>query len=120
MRKVQPVSLAKGLRINQTTAEELLWYRLRDSRLDGHKFRRQQPLDDYIVDFICFEKKLVIEVDGGQHNEETAIEKDKSRTEWLEGRGYRVLRFWNNDILTNLDGVMDLVGKAITEGTPSP
>jgi very-short-patch-repair endonuclease len=118
MRKVQPVSLAKGLRINQTTAEELLWFRLRDSRLDGYKFRRQQPLDNYIVDFICFEKKLVIEVDGGQHNEEIYKENDKERRVWLEGKGYILLRFWNNEVLGNLEGVLVRIREAM--GTPSP
>ncbi len=119
MKKVQPIGLARGLRSKQTKAEELLWYRLRDGRLDGIKFRRQQPLDDYIVDFICFEKKLAVEVDGGQHNE-SAMENDKTRTAWLEGRGYRVLRFWNNDVLGNLEGVLVRIREAISGETPSP
>ena len=118
MRKLQRIKQARSLRNNQTKAEELLWFRLRDSRLDKTKFRRQQPMDNYIVDFICFEKKLVIEVDGGQHNEESTADIDQVRTDWLEGRGYKVLRFWNNEVLGNLDGVLWKIREAL--GTPSP
>ena len=79
---------------------------LRNRQLGGLKFRRQQSLGDYIVDFISFDSKLIIEVDGGQHNELASIEKDEQRTKWLEGKGYQVIRFWNNDVLENVDGVL--------------
>ncbi|HEX7474742.1 MAG TPA: endonuclease domain-containing protein [Dehalococcoidales bacterium] len=101
-----PPNLARGLRRRQSGAEEKLWINLRDRRLFGVKFRRQQSIGKYIVDFISFEAKLIIEVDGGQHNSSPNLEKDEIRTKWLESRGYQVLRFWNNDVLENLDGVL--------------
>ncbi len=79
----------------------------------GNKFRRQHPIGDYIVDFVNLENKLIIEIDGGQHNQEQTREKDAQRTEWLEGEGYRILRFWNNDVLTNIEGVDLLIRKAL-------
>jgi len=79
---------------------------LRNRQLGGLKFRRQQSLGDYIVDFVSFDVKLIIEVDGGQHNELVTTEKDEQRTKWLEGKGYQVIRFWNNDVLDNVDGVL--------------
>ena len=118
MRKLQPLGLARGLRNNQTRAEELLWYRLRNTRLDGIKFRRQRPLDIYIVDFISLKKKLIIEIDGGQHNEEINQDSDKERAAWLESNGYRILRFWSSEVLENLDGVLGRIQEAL--GTPSP
>ncbi len=95
MDKSQRVSLARGLRRNQTDAEEKLWKVLRRSQLNGLKFRRQHPVGDYIVDFICLDEMLIIEVDGGQHNDELMIEKDKQRQKWLESEGFQVIRFWN-------------------------
>lgn len=82
--------------------EKALWMKLRNKQLEGVKFRRQQPIGPYIVDFVNFERKLVIEIDGGQHNEEEIREGDEERTTWLKKRGYRVLRFWNNEVSTNL------------------
>jgi len=76
-------------------------------------FRRQQPIGPYIVDFASFERKLIVEIDGGQHNEKEAREKDEERTAWLEQRGYRVLRFWNNDVLMNTAGVLERIRKAL-------
>ncbi len=114
------LSNAKALRSNQTDAEGLLWHYLRDKQLGGFKFRRQQPIENYIVDFICFEKKLVIELDGGQHNEESAKKYDQKRTEFLEKNGYKVLRFWNDEIFKNMDGVLDLVYHNLTFVDPSP
>ena len=78
-----------------TPAERHLWRYLRNRQVEGLKFRRQQPMGHYIVDFICYEKKLIIEVDGGQHAGQR--EDDDKRTEWIEGQGYRVFRFWNNE-----------------------
>ena len=105
MKKQRPVSLVRGLRTNQTQAEWLLWTKLRGRQLNGVKFRRQEPLGDYILHFRSFDRKLVIEVDGGQHNESSVIKKDNQRTKWLERRGFQVMRFWNNDVLENVEGV---------------
>jgi very-short-patch-repair endonuclease len=92
-----------------TDAERKLWLLLRDRRLDGFKFRRQVPFGPYILDFVCFEKKLVIEVDGGQHCDSDA---DKSRDAYLEAEGYRVVRYWNNDALKNPERVLtDLLAR---------
>ncbi|MBU6338469.1 MAG: single-stranded-DNA-specific exonuclease RecJ [Rickettsiales bacterium] len=100
---------AKELKVNQTDAENLLWYYLRDKQLDGHKFRRQQAIDNYIVDFVCLEKKLVVELDGGQHSEDKAIKYDQNRTEFLNKSGFNVLRFWNDEVFKNMEGVLDSV-----------
>ena len=84
-----------------------MWRHLRAKRLEGLKFRRQQPIGDYIVDFVCFEKRLVIEVDGGQHV--SAREKDSERDRWFGEQDFRVLRFWNNEVFTNTDGVLEKI-----------
>lgn len=89
---------AKELRRNSTDAEKLLWSRLRDRQLFGCKFRRQQTMGAYIVDFICMEAMLIIEVDGGQHMEREP--QDVLRSQYLNSLGYKVLRFWNNEVLT--------------------
>lgn len=93
---------AKYMRSHATDAEQKLWQILRAKRLKGWKFKRQVPIGVYIVDFICFEAKLVIEADGSQHHRN---EKDQIRDQWLREQGYKVLRYWNNDILTNIEGV---------------
>jgi very-short-patch-repair endonuclease len=93
--------LARRLRLTPTDAEIRLWSRLRRKQLGGFRFRRQQPLGPYVVDLFCPQAKLIIEVDGGQHAEES-----DTRTKWLEARGYRVIRFWNNDVLGNTEGVL--------------
>lgn len=98
---------ARQLRRNATDAEIRLWSRLRRKQLAGFRFRRQHPLGSYIVDFFCPEARLIVEVDGGQHGEENAH--DARRTEWLEARGYRVARFWNNEVLSNTDGVLTAI-----------
>ena len=95
--------IARRLRVNQTDAETTLWNRIRNRQIDGHKFVRQEPIGGYVCDFICRDKLLIIEVDGGQHNESTA---DALRDRYLIGEGFRVLRFWNNDVLGNLEGVL--------------
>lgn len=96
--------LARKLRNNLTDAEKHLWYYLRNKNLEGLKFRRQVILGKYIVDFVCLEKRLIIEVDGGQHvdNKQSDLIRDK----WLESQGFMVLRFWNNEVLGNRDGVI--------------
>jgi very-short-patch-repair endonuclease len=106
MQRPRKVKYARQLRRNQSEAEEKLWLSLWKRNIDGVKFRRQQPIGNYIVDFVSFDKKLIIEIDGGQHNDPAEIEKDQQRTIWLENEGYRVIRFWNNDVLENLDGVL--------------
>jgi very-short-patch-repair endonuclease len=102
-RKEKSIRLARRLRVNQTNAETVLWNRIRNRQIDGHKFVRQQPISGYICDFVCREKLLVIEVDGGQHNESAA---DAIRDRRLNEEGYRVIRFWNNDVLGNIEGVL--------------
>ena len=109
----QRINLARGLRRQQTPAERVLWNRLRNLQLEGTKFRRQQPIGDYILDFVNLESKLVVEIDGGQHNHTQIREKDEQRTKWLESEGYRILRFWNNDVLTNTEGVCLLIQEAL-------
>ena len=114
----QPVKhIARDLRRNQTDAERLLWGRLRARRLCGVKFRRQEVLGPYVVDFACLEPKLVIEVDGGQHAEQAP--NDAARTGYLEALGYRVIRFWNDEVLRNPDAVLDEIGRVLIE-IPSP
>ena len=97
---------AKILRTQSTPMEIKLWNHLRSRRFMVLKFRRQCPLGAYIVDFICIEKMLIIEIDGGQHNEDKQQDYDKRRTEFLNGLGYNVLRFWNNEVLWQFDVVM--------------
>lgn len=94
---------ARTLRANQTKAEQTLWFELRDRRLQGFKFRRQAPIGRFVVDFFCPEKQLIVEVDGGQHVEGA----DAKRDTWLKDEGYVVLRYWNNEVLENLDGVLE-------------
>ena len=100
------IERARHLRLNQTDAERALWKQLRFLKADGFHFRRQAPIGKFIADFACHSARVVIEVDGGQHNEAEGIARDDARTEWLESQGYRVLRFWNNDVLSNIEGVM--------------
>ena len=106
-------SLARALRKNSTEAERCLWSRLRGRRLDGVKFRRQQVLGPYVVDFLCLEPKVVIEVDGGQHAEQ--VPNDLRRTEYLKVLGYRVIRFWNHDVLGDPDAVLESIRAALVE-----
>ena len=110
---------AKSLRSNQTDAEKKLWYQLRASRFQNLKFKRQKLIGNYIVDFVCLEQKLIIELDGGQHAEQ--IEYDKTRTNFLESEGYEVLRFWNNQVLHELEGVLEVIRiKTTLSPTPLP
>jgi len=107
---------ARQLRINMTDAERRLWSALRGRRLEGYKIRRQHPLGVYFIDFACVEYRLVIEADGGQHVDSVY---DDRRTEWLESQSWRVMRFWNNDILANTVGVVELVMQAL-QGESAP
>jgi len=97
---------ARQLRQSSTDAERRMWSALRHRRLSRYRFRRQHPLGDFIVDFACTEHQLAIEVDGGQHSDNAA---DTSRTVWLESQGWKVLRFWNNDVLSNTNGVVETI-----------
>ena len=102
---------ARRLRNNSTDAERRLWYFLRNQQLAGHKFRRQYPLAGYIVDFVCVPARLMVELDGGQHLE--AVAYDQQRTEALHGEGYRVLRFWNDDVLLRAEDVVAEIFRAL-------
>lgn len=113
----KPIRLARRLRIDQTDAETVLWNRIRNRRIDGHKFVRQEPIVGYICDFVCREKKFIIEVDGGQHNESAA---DAIRDERLREKGYKVVRFWNNDVLRNIEGVLLTIQAELAEAAPHP
>jgi very-short-patch-repair endonuclease len=99
--------VARTLRQRSTEAEKLLWSRLRGRRFEGIKFKRQAPIANYVVDFVALDLKLIIELDGGQHALRTA--KDAERTRILEEWGYHVIRFWNNDVLGNIDGVLEVI-----------
>ena len=101
--------LARNLRNNSTNAERLLWQYLRCRQVQRLKFRRQAAIGHYIVDFVCFENKLVIELDGGQHAQEKNLTSDHERDSWLKDQGFTVLRFWNNEILENMNGVGETI-----------
>ena len=96
---------ARALRRQMTEAEKVMWSKLRDRRLDGVKFKRQKPIAGYIVDFVALDLKLIVEIDGGQHAER--VEEDAVRTKVLEESGYHVVRFWNHDVLRNIEGVLE-------------
>ena len=105
------VKTERRLRRNSTDAEMVLWLSLRDRRLCGFKFVRQEAIESFVVDFVCREKNLIIEVDGGQHSENA---KDRLRDARLGAAGYRVLRFWNSDVLGNKDGVLQVIADALS------
>jgi very-short-patch-repair endonuclease len=98
---------ARELKKNLTEAELTLWKHLRLRQFGGYKFRRQQPIGKYIVDFVCLEKRLIIEVDGGQHSEQVSY--DLERSAWLEEQGFRVLRFWDNQVLKETEAVKEVI-----------
>jgi very-short-patch-repair endonuclease len=109
---------AQQLRKKSTEAEKILWRHLRLKQIEGCKFRRQQPIEDYIVDFVSFDKRIIIEVDGGQH----ATDKinDSARDAWFRANGFEVLRFWNNEIFENLDGVLEVIRNTLLTPTLDP
>lgn len=111
-----PVPLARELRRSMTDAERRLWSLLRSRRLSGYKFRRQHPIGPFIADFACIGHKLIVEADGGQHGDNVA---DKRRTAWFTRDGWRVVRFWNNEILLNSAGVAQTIVRVL-EGDPHP
>jgi len=108
---------AKTLRRTMTDAEQKLWYNLRAHRFMGKKFKRQKPVGRYVVDFVCLEEKLIIELDGGQHAEN--LEYDQERDSWLRSQGYTVLRFWNNQLMSETESVLEQIRLALSPG-PSP
>jgi very-short-patch-repair endonuclease len=105
-----PDAFARELRTNMTDAEKRLWWLVRNRQLDGHKFRRQHPIGIFVADFVCIERRLIIELDGGQHADSAD---DARRTAWLEDHGWRVIRFWNNDVLTGTEGVLEVILQAL-------
>lgn len=109
--------LAKQMRREPTEAEQRLWSILRAGRMSGAKFKRQEQIGDYIVDFVCFRRKLIVEADGSQHAENT---RDIDRDDWLTSQGFRILRFWNNDILADADTVAQAILFALEPPLPNP
>ena len=112
----QACATSRRLRRNLTDAEQLLWRHLRMRQLAGHRFRKQHPVGEFVVDFVCMERRLAIEINGGQHADSTAH--DALRTKSLAAEGYHVLRFWNNDVLQNIEGVKAEIWRALS--TPPP
>jgi very-short-patch-repair endonuclease len=114
----QITAFAKRLRKDSTDAERRLWSKLRAKQLEGIKFRRQEPFRNYILDFVCYEKKLVIELDGSQHAENKDY--DNSRDAILAGERFTVLRFWDHEVLSNLDGVLEVIRQHCLTLPPTP
>jgi very-short-patch-repair endonuclease len=112
------IQRGRELRAQMTDAEVRLWMRLREKQIGGHRFRRQVPVGQYIVDFLCKKAHLIIEVDGGQHLLDVA--RDEHRTAWLQSRGFRVLRFWDNDVLQQTDSVLESIRVALLEVPAQP
>ena len=100
---------AKKLRANTTPHERILWRALKEFPTEGTHFRRQAPIGSYVVDFFCPAKRLIIELDGGHHNDDATAKRDNERQAWLEQEGYRVIRFWNSDIAGNLNAVLEQI-----------
>jgi very-short-patch-repair endonuclease len=113
---IKMTSTAQKLRTRLTDAEQKLWQHIRSRQLMGFKFRRQAPIGKYIVDFVCFEQQLVVELDGGQHA--VNLDYDRLRSEWLESQGFKVIRFWNHDVMSNIVGVKEVIALNLT--TPHP
>jgi very-short-patch-repair endonuclease len=112
-------SNARTLRRNSTDAERILWSELRDHRLAGAGFRRQVPIEGYIADFVCHAARLVIELDGGQHFSDEAEQRDASRSMVIEAKGFHVLRFSNHDVMTNRDGILEIIAAVIVARSPT-
>ena len=100
---------AKKLRANTTPHERILWRALKELPVDGTHFRRQAPIGPYVVDFFCPAIRLILELDGGHHNEDTTAERDSERQAWLEQQGYKIIRFWNSDVTGDLNAVMERI-----------
>jgi len=106
------IEQAKKLRRTMTEAEKAFWYKVRDNRLNGYKFRRQMPVGKYIADFSCLECKAIVEIDGGQHNDNGD---DVIRDRFLNDLGFQVVRFWNNDVLSNIEGVLSTLTLTLSQ-----
>jgi very-short-patch-repair endonuclease len=104
---------AKELRQNQTEAEQFVWHQLRDRRFAGFKFRRQVPLGHYIADFVCFDRRLIVELDGGQHNEQSRKQYDAQRSAWLMSQGFVVLRFWNHEVYADWETIEEVIWREL-------
>ena len=109
---------SRTLRSSMTDAEQRMWSILRKRQMDGYKFRRQHPLGSFILDFVCLEAKLIIEVDGGQHAEQQDY--DQRRTQWLKTQGYHVMRFWNNEVLNDIEAVKEAIWRKLCSLYPHP
>ena len=116
--RLEQHEFSKQLRRDQTDAERKMWQILRSRSLAGYKFRRQQPIGPYIADFCCFRPRLIVELDGGQHAEQ--IEYDARRTEFLQSEGYQVIRFWDNQVLKEMDAVCEAILEALKNGPLTP
>ena len=114
--KPRPTRIAKQLRNNPTDAERLLWARLSRRQLDGYRFNRQMPVAGFVCDFMCREAQLIVELDGGQHD--ARADRDAFRTKLIEGEGYRLIRFWNNEVMSNIYGVLETIAAALRQGPP--
>jgi len=118
-KKILHARLQQNLRNTPTDSESKLWQRLRHRQLDGCKFRRQHPFGDFILDFVCLERKVIVELDGSQHADAAGY--DEARSRFLEISGFIVLRFWNNEVLENLEGVLEVILRTLSDrATPSP
>jgi very-short-patch-repair endonuclease len=119
--KKHPVDGARAragtLRQNMTEAERRVWQILRSHRMKGYKFRRQVPIGRYIADFVCHGARLIVEIDGGQHDRSSPREAERSG--FLQNEGYRIVRFWNNEVLANLDGVHETIADELSRTTPA-
>jgi very-short-patch-repair endonuclease len=114
------VERARQLRQEMNDAEKRIWYRVRANRLGGHRFRRQYPMGQYIVDFVCLRSRLVVEIDGESHGHDAAERKDAQRAAWIEGRGFRVIRLRNDYVLNHTDEAIESIFNALKElGSPS-
>ena len=118
-RRINPLTTtrARSLRTGMTETERLLWQVLRGKQINGYRFRRQHPIGRYIADFACIEQKMVIELDGGQHQDQLVY--DQARSTFLQAQGWQVLRFWNNDVLNNIDGVLASIAERLSGAPPS-
>jgi len=113
--RARMLGFARKMRQQPTAAESAMWTMLRAGRLSGFKFKRQQPIGMYIVDFVCLDRRFIVEIDGGQHGET----QDRVRSEWLTAQGFAIRRFWNNDVLQNPEGVFEAISRALRDN-PSP
>ena len=118
-KRIRTSRLPQQLRNGSTDAERMLWRQLRGRQIEGCKFRRQHPFADYILDFACLERMLAVELDGGQHGDR--VEQDMQRTRVLESAGFVVLRFWNNEVFEQINGVVEVIRRRlVARATPSP